>query len=255
MKVTVDPQRPIPGILLKNKLITEKVSLDLNRNEILRCMQYGTVYDEYGNAIDIRSLNKLELHNHIRNITGIAGTTISAGKTKICNTTEIVGEKYTTNIKEFNINGINSSNEDNKPAFKKIEEPMHIDLVPVKSDISKPDFCLDVISCKKEDKYIEIILKLKALKDIKSKDGNLYGLFTIIGKRPSILEYKLDNDNWIKFNNKFNSFNTINDGDEFIFRLIPKDNSNIKFKVNIKESNCIIAEVESEINITDLYKK
>ena len=72
MKVTVDPHRPISGILPKNKMISEKTELDLNRAEIVRCTQFGTVYDEDMNVIDIDNIdrlfkqtNKKELFNHI----------------------------------------------------------------------------------------------------------------------------------------------------------------------------------------------
>ena len=44
MLVKVIPQRPILGILPKNKWISDEMELDLNKREITHCMQFGSVY-------------------------------------------------------------------------------------------------------------------------------------------------------------------------------------------------------------------
>lgn len=226
MKVTVDPQRPIPGILIKNKWISEKTTLDLNRNEILRCMQYGTVYDEYGNVIDMNNLNNIELHNHIKSIQKSI--------------------KETTTVEENSINNIKESDLINESLlYDNKDKKEHID---IKEDL-KPDYSLSIISCSKQDDYIQLEVQFNT--SVGTIGGNMYGLFTTIGNRPSILEYK-SNEEWIKFNNKFRNFSTINNNDKFIFRLIPRNNSSIKYKVCIKESNNVLAETNGLIDVSKI---
>ena len=61
MKVKVNPQRPIPGILPKNKWIDHEMECDLNKSEIMRCMQFGTVYDMEGVVIDTKYLQSFPI--------------------------------------------------------------------------------------------------------------------------------------------------------------------------------------------------
>ena len=59
MKVKVIPQRPISGILPKNKWIDQEMECDLNKAEIMRCMQFGSVYDMSGRVIDTKYLQEI----------------------------------------------------------------------------------------------------------------------------------------------------------------------------------------------------
>lgn len=213
MIVTVVPQRPISGILQKNKLITEKIKLDLNRNEIIRCMKYGTVYDENMNMLDETSLNKLELLNHIKNI--------QIKNENISNTEVIQVKEYTKNNDAI------------------VEEK-----IEVKPELVK-DYKLDIVSCDKTDDSYIITVKFNT--SVGTIGGNIYGLFNV-NNRPLALEYKSEGT-WIKFNNKFANFSTLTDGDTFVFRIVPKNNSNIKFKISIKEGNEVLANAEDIINI------
>lgn len=232
MIVIVDPQRPIPGILEKNKFISEKTKLDLNRNEIIRCMNFGSVYDENMNILDENSLNKIELHNSIKNIQTKNKFIISSEKKEDDNLLRVVQRAMTDYI------------------VKDMDQKIFNDIEKENSNYTKQDikreYSLNIVSCEKvENAYIVTIQFNSSDETI---DGNMYGLFNVIGSRPSSLEYKVGND-FVKFNNKFANFSTLTNCDTFVFRVVPRNNSNIKFKVSIKENNEVLASVEDIITI------
>lgn len=59
MLVKVVPIRPISGILPNNQWLCTRSELDLNKKEVIRCMQFGYVYDQNDNLIDEEYLHKL----------------------------------------------------------------------------------------------------------------------------------------------------------------------------------------------------
>lgn len=231
MKVTVDPYRPISGILPKNKLISETMELDLNRNEIIRCTQFGTVYDEEMNIIDTNNIDKLfmssnkkELLNHIETLHTIQ-------------------------------NNINVPNKQEYVPINVIEEQTPINTEePMVLDFPKDTvfYAINEQQWEKDGNHIILPFEFKILSEKFNKiGGNLYGVLSFTGSRPNQLEYRI-NDNWVKFNNKFANFSELKDGDEFIFRFIPKNNStNIKYKISIKDGNSIIIEQSGEINLAN----
>ena len=245
MKVVVFPKHPIPGILPKNKWIDEKMVLDLNRNEVMHCMKFGTVYDESGNLIDSRSIKNVP---------------VSIIETAVTKTTPVNNNIIIEN--EFNTEEPSNTTitENNGPIEITVDDP-EISEVVIMSPITVvntfpeseeeidentvveelPHYDLDILSCIKEDEYII----LETMVDSNSKlEGNLYGLFAIIsGSRPSSIEYK-SGDEWRKFSSKFDNFETIENGDSFVFRFIPKNESEFTFRISIKEANDVLMKLE-----------
>lgn len=219
MKVKVVPKKPIPGILPKNKWIDSEMELDLNKNEILRCINFGVVYDEDNNVIDNSYLS-----NYDKNTCKKVFTDFINNNTK---------EPVLTD-KPVDIKTVETVNVKAEEKEEKIKEEISIDL--------------KLVSARKEEEYIiietELVTNTKLEKD-------MYGLFTILsGSRP-MMEYK-NNDEWIKFSNKFNNFSELENGDKFVFRFIPKNNSNIKYRISIKEANEVLVKFEDQINIEEI---
>lgn len=200
MIVRVVPMRPIPGILPKNKWISSEGVYDLNKAEIIRCSQYGSVYDEDNNLVD---------------------------------------SNYFSQLKNIDIK-------------IPITDTIKIDIVaeePLVQPEVKKEYSIIVPSCVKDDDYI--ILTTKFNTDDGKISGNMYGLFSVSGKRPTSLEYKNDNE-WVKFNNKFMNTSELEDGHEFIFRIKPNGEGNIKYRISIKEGNEVLAKLDSEIQTSKL---
>ena len=227
MKVTVDPHRPISGILPKNKMISEKTELDLNRAEIVRCTQFGTVYDEDMNVIDIDNIDRLFKQSN---------------KKKLFKHIDF-------NLAEKEKEVIMPQMQETKNPLPLIDEETNKEL---KSDTGF--YVINKLPVEKNGNRIILPFEFKILSgDFDKVGGNLYGLLSFTGARPNQLEY-LIGDNWIKFNNKFNNISTLTDGDKFTFRFIPKNNSVIKYKFMIKDSdtNSVIIEQDGEIDLKEI---
>lgn len=225
MKVTVDPYRPISGILPKNKLISEKMELDLNRTEIVRCTQFGTVFDEDLNVIDINNIDQLFKQNNKKDLHKHIDFNLSQKDNIPIQTKSVVEESKESLYTE-----------DDQKEFEKQKDIIY--------------YAIDKLKVEKEDNHIILPFEFKILsEDFDKVGGNLYGLLTFTGSRPTQLEY-LAGDNWIKFNNRFNNISTLVDGDKFTFRFIPKNNSTIKYKFSIKDSdtNQVLIEQSGEID-------
>lgn len=225
MRVTVVPQRPIKGILPKNKWITEEMELDLNRNEIIRCMAYGSVFYNGIQIVNSDSLNKAEKSAYL--------------DLKMKVDEEIKQPKLTKII----IHDVKEIPKEQTEVPK--EQPV---IEEVNNDI-KIDYTLSETNCTKENEYI--ILDVQFNTSVGEIAGNMYGLFNIIGKRPSTLEVKVDSG-WVKFNSNFRNFSTLKDGDKFTFRFIPRDESIIKYNVMIKDGKTILAKLMNQIDPTKL---
>lgn len=232
MKVKIIPIRPIPGILPKNKWIDTEIILDLNKKEIIHCMQYGNVYDFLDNVIDTNYLAAFDDH-----------------------------------LKAYYYQTIES-----KPEFQSTvltvstsDEPIVIDMsqdipdeVIINEETETDDFTkiypytLDVISCEKEDEYIILETQFNCNYSEKiTGRSSLYGLFICTsGDKPSV-EYK-KNDNWKKFNNIFSNFNELQNGTKFIFRFIPKNNSEVQFDLSIKNGKELLSIISIAIDPEEL---
>ena len=225
MKVVVIPIRPIPGILPKNKWIDTKMVLDLNKNEIKHCMQFGNVYDESGKLID--AVN-------IKNISDVIKSTV-----------KVVSEPE----KEIEVPKVTLDEQSEKEEI--IETSVSEEIEKIEIDIAEdvPYYNLEILSYEKEDDYII----LNTFMDTNSKlEGKLYGLLNVIsGTKPLTIEYK-NADNWVKFGSKFASFDTISNGDKFTFRFVPKNESEFAFRILIKEANTELAKLEITVDPTKL---
>lgn len=205
MKVTVVPIRAIRGVLPHNKQILEKMELDLNKKEIIYCMQNGNVYDENGKVIDMRILNTMSF--------------------------------------------------DKKPIEeKKVSEPVTPPIIIEPETVFEGEiYEIKINSIYRENNYI--ILESEFINNVCEKiDGNLYGLFTVTsGPRPSSLEFKIE-DNWVKFNNKFADLHIIENGDKFVFRILPKNKSIIHFRLSIKNKagNDSIVKLDIDIDPNEI---
>lgn len=212
MKVKVIPTFPIPGILPKNKKIIEEMILDLNKNEIIHCMQYGNVFDENGHILDKFSLSKISFVEKC-----MKKYVQKAPKQVVLEPEKIVED-----------NNINILKEETEPIVEVVESYYGINIV----SITKDDY-----------------INIESVFDTNTKklEGNLYGLFDITkGPRPSLIEYK-NGDEWITFAKKFTDFSELKDGDKLLFRLLPKNDSAITFALSIKEKNVVIATVSETI--------
>ena len=82
-------------------------------------------------------------------------------------------------------------------------------------------------------------------------EGKLYGLFNITSGTRPVLEFKV-NDEWLKFNNKFADFASIENGAKFVFRFTPKNENEFSYKIVIKEANEVLVKLEEKINPVEL---
>lgn len=232
MKVVVIPKRPIPGILPKNKWIDTKMVLDLNRNEIKHCMQYGSVFDESGNLIDSRS---------IQNIPAQIIKEAKPVEEPIVVTSNPIPEP----VVEIEVP---------EPIVEEVPEPEVVEETPVVEEAieeepeESPYYNLEVVSYETVDDYIVMEVEM----DTNSKlEGNLYGLFSAVSNRPTSIEYQTDNG-WVKFSTKFANFTSISNGDRFVFRFIPKNELEFTFRLLVKESNNVLASLEGSVNPSEL---
>lgn len=227
MKVVVIPQRPIPGILPKNKWIDAKMVLDLNKNEIKHCMQFGNVYDESGKLIDAMN---------IKNIPDMIKSTdkvVSEPEKKIETPEVTLSEVSKPVIIE------------EKPVSEEIEVPVEKPVVKEVEPEMRAYYELEVESCVKEDDYIVVTTAMVTNSKL---EGNLYGLFNLIsGPKPTSIEYK-SGDNWVKFGSKFANFESISNGDTLSFRFVPKNENEFAFRILIKEANTELAKLEVKLN-------
>lgn len=251
MRVTVVPKRPINGILPKNKWVDTKMELDLNKNEILHCMKFGTVYDENGKVIDSVSIKNVParikpitskiiptkpvIHDEcIKEIEHLESVT----------TTAITDEPIVINVENAeSITGAFVTGLSTTPIVEKAIETEVIETEPVEEE---KHYCeLELVSYTKEDDFV--ILEAKLNSDYTLGGVSTYGLFTITsGSRPTCLEYKSE-DNWVKFSNKFANLDTLVNGDTFVFRFIP--NGEFTYRISIKSKNDVIVKLEDKFEM------
>ena len=235
MLVKVIPVRPIPGILPKNKWIDTEMVLDLNKNEIVHCMQFGNVYDEDRKLIDAISVHKADF-----------------GKPK-AKPVEVVKPVEVEPVIVKDVPTVTMSEPVKEE--KSVEEPI-IEVHPINpivettlENVENPVVCfLEQVSCVKEDNYIILTTQMNTNSKL---EGNLYGLFNVTSGTRPVIEYKL-NDQWIKINNKFANFNKIESGDKFVFRFLPKNENEFSYKIVIKEANEVLTKLEEKINPVNL---
>ena len=228
MKVVVIPKRPIPGILPKNKWISEKTVLDLNKNEIKHCMQFGNVYDEHGNLIDAMSIKTLSFNTQV-----VVEPKVVEPVVETVEVTPVVPEPVV------------AAEEPIVETVEEVIEPVLVEEPTVLEDIY---FNLEAVA-KKENEFIILEAEMKTNSVL---EGNLYGLFSVIsGTKPVPFEYMVDGE-WIKFNNKFANFEKLEDGDKLAFRLTPKNESEFGFRILIKEANNELVKLEGKVNPAEL---
>lgn len=250
MKVLIIPKKPIPGILPKNKWIDTKMVLDLNKNEILHCMQFGTVYDESGNMIDSIRVKNIPTSIHKEIIQKPITKPVIVEETVSTSITVSEGEPMVIEAKSNPIEEpvIIMSPITVEPIVEEvIEEPVKVEEVNIVEDIKEDE--PTYFSYSREDDYIIV----KAISGYDCNiEGNLYGLFTITsGPRPSSIEY-LNGDTWVKFSNKFANFDVVKPLDLFIFRFIPKNENEFSFKISIKEANQVLLQLEDKVNPSEI---
>ena len=245
MKVVVIPKRPIPGILPKNKWISEKTVLDLNKNEIKHCMQFGNVYDEKGNLIDSISIKTLSF-----DVKPVVEEVVEPVMATAGYSTPVVDE-----VEEPEV--VLTTTPVEEPVVvvtEEVVEPVVEEVVTVEPVAEEPEVVDEVpyynlnTSYTKEDDYII----LEAEVNTNSKlEGSLYGLFSVVsGTKPSI-EYK-SGDNWIKFSNKFANFDKIENGDKFVFRFAPKNENEFTYRILIREGSTEFVRLEGKVNPAEL---
>lgn len=237
MIVRVEPQRPIPGILPKNKWIDKPMELDLNKNEIIRCSQYGSVY--YQNIL----VDNTNVDNIIKNIKKVSNKNIVVVEEQI---SESSIETATTSIGDtFTIDMQNQNSIDVSVNAEQTTESITID------NTKNEDYKLQLLSVSKNEDFV--IVETEFNTEVGKIGGNMYGLFSIVGgNRPSTLEYNILDDSWIKFNNKFANLSVLENGNKFIFRFIPKNDLPIKFRIFIKEGNNVLAKLEGDIDPSNI---
>ena len=225
MKEKVIPARPIPGILPKNKYIENETVLDLNKKEMIHCMQYGTLYDENGRIIDKYYLNK-PLVKIIKKIdTAIELTNKAISEASV--------QEHLEQEKIVKDNIVDYVKEETETIIEEI----------------KPEYNINMVSITKDD-YITIETEFST--NVEKLEGNLYGLLDITqGPKPTVIEYK-SGENWIKFAKKFTDFKVINNGDKFVFRIMPKNGSPFMINLSIKEKNEVVASAAIAIQPVDL---
>ena len=244
MKVVVIPKRPIPGILPKNKWISEKTVLDLNKNEIKHCMQFGNVYDEKGNLIDAISIKALPFVEKpvveevvepiaVEPVT-VASTGYIAPVVEEVKEPEVVLTTTKTITVDEPIPVAVISEEVVEPIVEEIEETRYYELKPTYS---------------KEDNYIILEAEVKSNTKL---EGNLYGLFSVTsGTKPSSMEFNV-NGEWFKFTNKFANFTDIENGAKLAFRFVPKNENEFAYRILIKEANTELVRLEGKVNPAEL---
>lgn len=208
MKVRVVPERPISGILPKNKWLDTEMELDLNKNEIIRCMQFGSVYNMNGELIK-------EVPSYVSSYT----TPLVQPKPLLINTDPA---------------------ELSKPIIEDSDEEI-LKQVPQVEIINT----LKVLSATREDDNVFLTVQFET--NGEGFEGNLYGLLSFVGQNKPVVEFKQE-DNWVKFGNKFSNFNNLKNEDKFEFRLTPKSEDEIKFKLFIKEGNKVLVQLEDTIS-------
>lgn len=244
MKVTVVPSRPIPGILPKNKWIDTKMELDLNKNEIKHCMQYGNVYDKSGKLIDTMNIQNLFNKKVYKKLVLKIETPVVINEN-----INLVSEKDDTNV------SLNQTSEEVLEINE--EEPVVIETEEKEAEVADKQVTenieiynnLKLISYKKENEYIVVETQMDSNSTL---EGDLYGLFLVTsGPKPSYIEYFSD-EKWIKFNNKFSNLDTVNNEDKFIFRFIPRNDNQLSIRITIKEASEILSKLEFTILPSDL---
>lgn len=241
MLVKVVPIRPIYGILPKNKWIDTEIVLDLNKNEIVHCMQFGNVYDEDGKLIDAISVHqKAKVNPKTKAVEIIETVAVEPVIIKEVPEVATVELTVTENVEEMAIEA------EQEP----ISEPVAVYTeVAVEEEKEEPKyFNLEVASCVKEDEYIILTTQMNTNSKL---EGNLYGLFNVTSGTRPVIEYK-SNDQWVKINNKFANFNKIESGDKFVFRFLPKNENEFSYKIVIKEANEVLTKLEEKINPANL---
>lgn len=240
MLVKVIPVKPIPGILPKNKYIDCEMILDLNKNEIIHCMQYGNVYDENETLIDAISIHKKTVTiQKIKPVETIKINKIEPIIVKEVPEVATIELVATENNEEVVIDSKSEPITD--PIFTYVEEV-------IEEDKEESYFKLEEVSCVKEDNYVILETQMNTNSKL---EGNLYGLLSITsGSRP-VIEYKVNNE-WTKINNKFSNFNSIENGDKFVFRFTPKNENEFSYKIVIKEANEVLVKLEEKINSVEL---
>lgn len=209
MRVRVVPSRPISGILPKNKWLDTEMELELNKNEIIRCMQFGSVYNMDGELIK-------EVPSYTTNYTA-----------------PLVQQKpllINTDLEELS----KSTPEDNSDEDILKQVPQ-VEIVNA----------LKVLSASKEDDYVFLTAQFET--NGEGFEGNLYGLLNFVGQNKPVVEFKQD-DNWVKFGSKFSNFSSLKNEDKFEFRLTPKSEDEIKFKLLVKEGNKVLLQLEDVIS-------
>lgn len=241
MKVTVIPKRPIPAILPKNKWVDTEMELDLNKNEIKHCMQYGVVKDMSGVVID-------ELY--IRNFTvNVQYNKIKAIEESITTTETTANEPIIIDMSKKELPEVATSGYLEVVESVPINEESIIEVEPSYPETSKEYFILEQVSAKKEDEHIVLEVKMNTNSKL---EGDLYGLFTVIsGARPTPFEFKVG-DEWFKFNNKFANFTTIENEAKFTFRLTPRGENEFTYRVSIKTGNDVLVKLEETLNPLEL---
>ncbi len=241
MLVKVVPVRPIPGILPKNKWIDTEMVLDLNKNEIVHCMQFGNVYDEDGKLIDAISVHQKAKVNPKTKAVEIIET-VEVEPVIVKEVPEVTTAELTVT-------------ENDEPMFieadqEPISEPVAVYTeVLVEEEKEEPKyFDLKVVSCVKEDNYIILTTQMSTNSKL---EGKLYGLFNITSGTRPMIEFKV-NDEWFKFNNKFADFTSIENEAKFVFRFSPKNENEFSYKIVIKEANEVLVKLEEKINPANL---
>ena len=213
MKVRVVPERPISGILPKNKWLDTEMELDLNKNEIIRCMQFGSVYNMNGELIK-------EVPSYV--------------------------STYTAPLVQPKPLLINADPAELSKPFVEETPVVHIPNVTVIEEEQKEEITklFLTVSASTEDEYV--YLTVQFVPNGEGFEGNLYGLLNIQGQNKPVVEFKQE-DNWVKFGSKFSNFNCLKNEDKFEFRLVPKTKDQIKFRVLVKEGNKVLVQLEDTI--------
>lgn len=283
MRVKVIPNRPIPGLLPKNAMLTGEACLDLNKREILYCMNFGNVFDEEGTVIDHKYLSEVfypttpkrvvkpetatqlhkesseehvvnkpddeEVYEHIHERMPnepIMSTSETEAMLNLIKETVIPAEEETV-VEEPAPVTEEVSTVGEEPAVEESEEP-------VADDEVVPKYELEVVSCTRYADAIELATQF--VSNVEKITGEFYGLFNILsGARPASLEYLVeggDISGWVKFNNKFANLSEIENGTKFRFRFIPKNDSKFAYRISIKENNEVVVKLDGEVNPSEL---
>lgn len=223
MIVKVIPKRPIPGVLPKNKWIDIEMELDLNVMEIRRCMQHGNVY------YDGEIINESKL--------AILATGIIKPEKKIELYEPVVNTMDIVELEDDKPKKDDSPITIITPVFKQISEPNIVEemqepvLVEYSNEIETINELKEVSCVRDENNYI--ILELQFNTNSLINLENVTGMFKV--NSGSRVEYKSDSDKWVKFNNRFNTFNELENNTKFIFRFNPSHKSLLKYHLTLKQ--------------------